>query len=356
MTNRSNSNDTIQGKKAWQFARKHGTLVYLLITFGWTWFFWLVGILFRGRQDLLLTSVVVIGGFGPAVGGVLTQNLQSERRNPFTFKRTLAFILGAAIIFALMAWRLLIGNAPEAGQLAESLELSLPIVLSAAAAALVGGWVISFAVAENPDVRRRFKSLLPWQTSFSWTAAGLLFYPVMILLAWGLAALLGLGIEYPGLWGEPFLQSLPVYAAIFALTAVAQGGNEEPGWRGFLQPELQKRFSPLVGALIVSVFWSLWHLPLYLNGFYPGDLVGGMIGGAVFRVFLSIFLAWFYNKSGGNLFAIILLHTSFNVMVNFLPTSDAGLTILWLIVSIAAVIEGKMWRKSASEIEHHQAD
>jgi membrane protease YdiL (CAAX protease family) len=58
-------------------------------------------------------------------------------------------------------------------------------------------------------------------------------------------------------------------------------------------------------------------------------------------------LAWVYIKSKGNLFAIIMLHTSFNVMVNFLPTSDAGLTILWLLVSIALVIEGKMWRKKS---------
>lgn len=131
------------------------------------------------------------------------------------------------------------------------------------------------------------------------------------------------------------------------------GGNKDLGWRGFMQPELQKRFSPLVAALIVSLFWSLWHLPLYLNGFYPGDLVGGMIGGAVFRVFLSIFLAWVYIKSNGNLFSIIMLHTSFNVMVNFLPTSDAGLTILWLLVSIAVVVEGKMWRKNPSSTDQN---
>ena len=57
-----------------------------------------------------------------------------------------------------------------------------------------------------------------------------------------------------------------------------KGGTEEPGWRGLMQPELQKRFSPLVVALIVSGFWSLWHLPPCLNGFCPGELVGGMDG------------------------------------------------------------------------------
>jgi membrane protease YdiL (CAAX protease family) len=112
-----------------------------------------------------------------------------------------------------------------------------------------------------------------------------------------------------------------------------------------MQPELQKRFSPLAAALIVSVAWSLWHLPLYLNGFYPGELIGGMLGGFIFRILLSIFLAWFYNRSGGNLFLMMFLHTSFNTMVNFLPTSDLGLLVLWLVVVVFVVVKDKMWRK-----------
>ena len=347
-TNVSKSN---QRKRSWSFARDHGGIVFVLITFGWTWLFWLFGILLRGREDLLLTTVVMIGGFGPAIGGVLTKSLQSDRRNPFTAKRGIAFLLGFILIFGLMVLRYQAGNLQDFSMLADDLSLSLPIVLSAVVASLVGGWVISFAVSDNPDLRGRFKSILPWKASFLWTLFGLLFYPVLILIAWGLGSLAGLGVENPGLWGEPFLQSLPLYALVFGLTAVAQGGNEEPGWRGFMQPELQKRSSPLVAALIVSFFWSLWHLPLYLNGFYPGDLVGGMIGGAVFRVFLSIFLAWVWIKSKGNIFAMIMLHTSFNVMVNFLPTSDAGLTILWLLISIAVVIEGKMWKKTPESEE-----
>ncbi len=168
----------------------------------------------------------------------------------------------------------------------------------------------------------------------------------MILIAWGLAALSGLGIEFPFFWGEESLAGvLLAFIPIFLTTALMQGGNEEPGWRGLLQPALQKKISPLAASLIVAVFWSLWHLPLYLNGVYPADLVGGMLGGFVFRIMLSIFLTWVYNRSGGNLLAMILLHTSFNIMVNFLPTSDVGLTILWLVISLAVIFVDKMWRK-----------
>jgi membrane protease YdiL (CAAX protease family) len=327
------------------FARKNPVWTFLLINFAWTWLFWLGAIPFRAREDLLVTAIVLVGGYGPALAGILTLRLQSGSRSGASPLKIAVMILSAALIFYLMVLRYQAGNIPEPGALAEDLSLNVAIVALAAAASLLGGWVISSAFSRSPHVRATMATLLPWRLRPGWTVLGLVFYPALILLAWGLASIFGLPVEYPALWGSPTRQVLPLFLITFGLTAVAQGGLEEPGWRGLMQPALQKRFSPLVAALIVSVFWSLWHLPLYLNGFYPGDLVGGMVGGAIFRVLLSIFLAWFYNRSGGSLFLMIYLHTCFNVMVNFLPTSDAGLAVLWLIVVGVVVFADKMYRK-----------
>lgn len=260
-------------------------------------------------------------------------------------------IISSIIIFSLMAMRYKVGNIPNYETLAENLKLSLPIILISIFASLIGGVVISSAVSKNNNIRKRMLSILPVRLPIGWTVLGFAFYPMMILAAWGFSSILGIDVEYPGLWGQPILEILPIYLLSFGLTALAQGGNEEPGWRGVMQPALQKRFSPLIAAIIVSLFWSLWHLPLYLNGFYPGDLVGGMVGGAIFRVLLAIFLAWFYNRTKGNLFLMIILHTSFNLMVNFLPTSDLGLLVLWIIVTVGVVVKDKMYKKLTNEDE-----
>lgn len=329
--------------------QKHPVLSFLFITFTWTWLFWFAAIPVRG-QSLMVTALVMIGGFGPAIGGILTLALQSGARLDRSSRRILTWVLASALIFGLMTLRYLAGNIPNYDTLADDLTLSVPVVGAALTASLVGGWVFSSAVSRNPSIRSRMASMLPLRMPAGWTMLGLAFYPVLILTAWGLASLAGMDVEYPGLWGRPVLDVLPLYALTFALVAAAQGGNEEPGWRGFMQPELQKRFSPLTAALIVSFAWSLWHLPLYLNGFYPGDLLGGMLGSGIFRVLLAIFLAWFYNRSGGSLFLMIFLHTSFNVMVNFLPTSDLGLLVLWLVVVLLVVFKDKMYRKSPQGI------
>ena len=115
-------------------------------------------------------------------------------------------------------------------------------------------------------------------------------------------------------------------------------------------PELQKRFNPLVASLVIAVFWNLWHVPLYLNGFYPGGIVGGMIGRTIFIIPLAIVFTWFYNRTGGNLFLLVCLHTSVNVTDAFIPYSDLLWLALWVIFSVVVIITDKMFRRQPKTI------
>ncbi len=338
-------NTTTQQSKNLNFFQNHPILTFLSINFTWTWLFWFSAIPYQSQNNLLVITLVMIGGFGPALAGIITLGLNGQKKLSVSPKKIFALFISTIVIFGVLTLRYRVGNIPNYDVLAENLNLNLPIIAAAFFASLVGGWVISSAYAKNSKIRNRMLSIMPWKNLDKWLIFGIFFYPGLILIAWLLASLTGMDIEYPALWGSPILETLPLYILTFVLVGLTQGGMEEPGWRGFLQPELQKRFSPLVAALIVSVFWSLWHLPLYLNGTYQGDLVSGMIGGWIFRILLSIFLAWFYKHSKGNLFLMIYLHTCFNVMVNFLPTSDLWLTVLWLVIVIFIVFKDKMYRK-----------
>jgi uncharacterized protein len=333
----------------WSFAQTHPALAYLLIAFGWTWLFWLVAIPFRAQNDLLVMAIVLLGAYGPAIGCILTLGLRNGITLDLSPRKITAMLIAAIVIFAVMVIRYLVGNVPGYVSLPDDLTVTPAILLTALAASLVGGWVISSVFSEQTEIRKRMASVLPTHLPLGWTVFAFVFFPSLILASWGIAALVGMEVEYPSGWGLPALELLPLFLLSFILTALAQGGMEEPGWRGMLQPTLQKRFSPLVAALIVSLFWSLWHLPLYLNGFYPGDVVSGMIGGAIYRIFLAIFLAWFYNRCGGNLFLMVFLHTCFNVMVDFMPLSDIVMLLLWVLVVVVIVVQDKMWRRLPSD-------
>ena len=45
------------------FFKKHSIFTFLLVNFAWTWLFWFLAIPFR-EQRLLLTAIVMIGGYG----------------------------------------------------------------------------------------------------------------------------------------------------------------------------------------------------------------------------------------------------------------------------------------------------
>ena len=72
---------------------------------------------------------------------------------------------------------------------------------------------------------------------------------------------------FPTLFGGATMQK-PLYMAVLSFPMMIIGGGvEEIGWRGFLQPALQKKFSIFISTMIVSIIWAVWHLPLW---FIPG--------------------------------------------------------------------------------------
>lgn len=238
----------------WNVAQTHPVLAYLLIAFGWTWLFWLGAIPLRGQNDLLVFAIVLLGGYGPAIGCILTLGLRNGMNLDLSPKKMIAMLIASIAIFLMMTIRYIVGNVQGYTSLPDDLTLSTPIILTALAASLVGGWVISSAFSQHEDIREKMASVLPTHLPVRWIGFALLFMPVFILTSWGLATLLGMPVEYPSGWGLPALELVPLFLLSFTLTALAQGGMEEPGWRGFLQPALQKRMSPLGAALFVSLF------------------------------------------------------------------------------------------------------
>ena len=60
----------------------------------------------------------------------------------------------------------------------------------------------------------------------------------------------------------------PWYIIIPAVPVMILGGGyEEIGWRGFLQPALEKRMPYIPAVLMVSAVWFAWHVPLWFISF-----------------------------------------------------------------------------------------
>lgn len=104
---------------------------------------------------------------------------------------------------------------------------------------------------------------------------------------------------------------VPAYLQTLLITALIFGGQEEPGWRGFALPRLEKRHVPMVATLILGLGWGLWHIPLY----GPAGFVVPLV--------LAFFYSWLYNRTQSVLLCI-LLHASFTAAQDhLLLTADS---------------------------------
>jgi membrane protease YdiL (CAAX protease family) len=165
-----------------------------------------------------------------------------------------------------------------------------------------------------------------------------LFFPVLAMVAYGLGTLLDMELT------DYFIKFEPFWLIGF-LFVIPLGGYEEFGWRGLMQKELQKKFSPLVTFLIVAFFWNAWHLPMHYNGYYSEGGVMDLLPALVFTIPLTIIIGWLYNVSRYSLIAVILLHTSNNTFQDVFGSSFFLFFVLMVLFSIFLVIKHKMWKK-----------
>jgi membrane protease YdiL (CAAX protease family) len=97
--------------------------------------------------------------------------------------------------------------------------------------------------------------------------------------------------------------------------------GEEPGWRGFALPHLQRRFGPTAGSVILGTLWALWHLPLFLVHGWGNIPLWGYV---VMVVSLTILLTFAVNISRGSVLVAIFLHATFNTSFSILAALTHG--------------------------------
>lgn len=109
---------------------------------------------------------------------------------------------------------------------------------------------------------------------------------------------------------------------LLLLNLVSGPTGEELGWRGYALNRLKTRHAPLVAYLAIGLLWGLWHFPLWLvTGLRGADLLlysaSFMLGILAF----SVFLGYFYGKSG-NLLVAVWLHLLFNLLMQVAVIED----------------------------------
>lgn len=213
-------------------------------------------------------------------------------------------------------------------------------VLSEPAARIAGTWaptltalVLVAAERGRSGIADLMRRLLRWRVHPGWYAFALGATAVVVVAAIGVHRALGgtvIEANDPSQWYLVF----PGLVSIFFVSVL----GEEVGWRGYALPLLQRRYGPLRASLVIGLLWGLWHLPLW----WMGENFHGQIPFVLFvieNVALSIILTWVYNRTGGSLLLVLLLHAASNLTIGvapLLPEYTGGSTLpLWLSVALA---------------------
>ena len=246
--------------------------------------------------------------------GVARENLLA--RYPLTFYFLIAYA------FSWLVWVPLALSQDGAGLL--SFQSPIGASASVFVASFVGPFLSAFimmgVIEGKAGIGRLLRRIVLWRVGLGWYLFTLIGIPMILVL--GVIVLPGAMASFKGLASvvppRPWL-SMIVYVFLHGPL------GEEPGWRGFALPRLQRLHGPLVASLILGPLWALWHLPMFWVPAWSFPPTLPNIGLFVIAsIPFTIIMTWVFNNTKGSVLMAILLHWIFDftfVILNLLFTA-----------------------------------
>jgi membrane protease YdiL (CAAX protease family) len=217
------------------------------------------------------------------------------------------FLLAYAISWSLDAVVLVLGMEPS------WTRWIISGFLSALGPAVAAGVVLSVS---GDSLRGWLGRVLRWRVHPKWYAAAI-GIPVIVALGSGaVLQLVGGPVDFASFAFDPMTLGIGIL-----LGTTIGGGQEELGWRGFAQPELQEQYGGLRAAVLIGVLWGGWHLPLFFDptAIHSQWPLSSQLAYFVGIIAFSILLAWVYNGSGGSILLAMLMHGTENAAGGLVP-------------------------------------
>lgn len=323
-----------------QLLQRYPVLLFVALTYAITWSVWFAIPLFSGGEWSIIKILTGVG-LGPGLAAVLLDRLRRMAGavdgrwwRHFIF----IFVPVTVIHFSVLFTGDGITSQDFASAAAPGLS-AVGIVGSLLSASLCGFVFASAATSRSATLN----AITRWRVPLRWWLIAM-FLPALLAL---------LSIAFTQLTGEELPPSLRgglptsvwlafiLRSALFTLLVVGVG--EETGWRGWMLPELQKRYSPLRSSIMLGVVWGLWHFPLFFNGAYSEE-PAGVLEYLVIAPLMAILYTWIYNRTAGNLLLMLFLHMSMNNTQRLLPATGSFFALL-IGVIVTVVFTERMWRK-----------
>jgi membrane protease YdiL (CAAX protease family) len=193
--------------------------------------------------------------------------------------------------------------------------LAVLFILGGFTGPTLAAFVVTGATEGRAGVGRLLRRYALWRVGPHWYLLVLFGYVAFYLLVGGIA-LGGLPIAtLAPKWPLLFTAYLPAVLTFNLVTSL----GEEPGWRGFALPHLQRKYGALPASLILGTLHAFWHLPV----FFIAVLGFGRLTPQFFATWMpavwatTVLWTWIFNHTKGSLLIAILLHSAFDASGSF---------------------------------------
>ena len=261
----------------------------------------------------------------------IKKSLKEKRESPWlyliiTFFLTWLFMLPAALINKDIGATVVI----------------ILIILSGIFGKLIPPILLPYLMYGKDGWRDYWQRLVDYKRlGIKWGITSLVFPILFIFL--GVITSLFFGGKFPSFEMTNVLKIIP-YAFFILLYGPLP---EEMGWTGYELDRLQAKFNALNSAIILGVFWLMWHFPLF---FIEGSYQQQVIGFNTMRFWLTfvpgilclqILQVWIYNNTNRSTLSAVLIHfmTNFSGEMLNLSVMQEYFRSMWtILITIVIVI------------------
>jgi membrane protease YdiL (CAAX protease family) len=322
---------------------RHQIVAFYIVTFTITWGLGFSYVAVMSKGIFWLAPLAFIATCGPALAGIIISAVTNTQPREGT-KRTywIAFCAAWGVsTLVFIANNTFINHAPFSPFMVGFTLVSVAPV----------AFVISMVYSRIPAVKRYMASLIRLHGVWSWSLLSLVLIPALVLLSIPISSLIGrqpIGAhQFPdaglALIG---LVTVKLLSQLFFFNAT----GEEAGWRGFALPRMQSFTSPLVACLVINLFWSLWHLFLWMAEGRPVFSPEYWTQRYLELLPATVIICWLFNRSKGSVLVAGIAHAAANTTFDFLPNLDWKV-FNWTVAvaSLVMILVDQMWKKLPSD-------
>lgn len=164
-----------------------------------------------------------------------------------------------------------------------------------------------------------------------WYLVAVLLLPIVALLQYAALQLTGTELPAP----QFSIAATPLYFLMYFFGAI----GEEVGWQGYAYPALRTRYSALIAAVVLGIFWALWHVIPFVQ---IGRTADWIFWHCLTIVAYRVIIVWLFVNTGQSVFIAVLFHTMINlpwsVVANYGAFYDPLITFVLLALVVGSIL------------------